>query len=471
MPLPSKPRSVFEYISQKDRDRLRNFVPPDRQSFDPTFVSTEPTPLQEQVTFSFTYPRIEPQIAKAALSGFKPFTSDPVKQSRYTAYLQSQSQAHENEQLQLKQIPGQDLEHFQKELEEYAQAAIVFKPLSGAMAGRFTTATVFDSAPQAVEGLHTPVQEAPKAAPASEPKTEEKELDAKTHAATTGMYGSLTREVVPWQPLKLLCKRFGVKEPEIQNLSETTPASNSATAKNWEPEAALAEAELVVTEASTSDKDVARGKVENGRRDLANIGMGEDETQGRDILTYERPGKDIFKAIFASDDEDSDDENGGSKDKDEEQDMPLSLLSQPQSVESIRAEPVHNVAAEVVDMSSFKPKFVPRAERESDQISSSKKRKKDKEKKKKGGKVLVSFEVEEDEIGASPLIKEGSRKKRKSKHVDNKDEESGMWVEKPVPEVVQTLIAAPAENQAKDDVVKGKEEGPARMRKRAVDFL
>jgi G patch domain-containing protein 1 len=46
----------------------------------------------------------------------------------------------------------------------------------------------------------------------------------------------------------------------------------------------------------------------NGPARLANIGLGEDENQGRDTLTYERPTMDVFKAIFASDDEDSDDD-------------------------------------------------------------------------------------------------------------------------------------------------------------------
>ena len=52
----------------------------------------------------------------------------------------------------------------------------------------------------------------------------------------------------------------------------------------------------------------AAGSRSRGPRDLANVGLGEDETQGRDTLTYERPAMDVFKAIFASDDEDSDDD-------------------------------------------------------------------------------------------------------------------------------------------------------------------
>ena len=61
----------------------------------------------------------------------------------------------------------------------------------------------------------------------------------------------------------------------------------------------------------------------DGPRDLANIGLGEDETQGQDTLTYERPSMDIFKAIFASNDEDSDDEQEKEPEPDEQLDSAL----------------------------------------------------------------------------------------------------------------------------------------------------
>jgi G patch domain-containing protein 1 len=53
----------------------------------------------------------------------------------------------------------------------------------------------------------------------------------------------------------------------------------------------------------------------SSKKDISNVGLGGDETQGRDILTYTRPKMGIFKAIFARDDEDSDDEED-EKDKD-----------------------------------------------------------------------------------------------------------------------------------------------------------
>ena len=52
--------------------------------------------------------------------------------------------------------PNQSIEEFNKELDDYAKAATVFKPLSGAMAGRFRSAVVIENGPRVVEGLHTP---------------------------------------------------------------------------------------------------------------------------------------------------------------------------------------------------------------------------------------------------------------------------------------------------------------------------
>jgi hypothetical protein len=46
-----------------------------------------------------------------------------------------------------------------KELSDYSKSAAIFKPVSGAMASRFTTAAVVDLGPTAIEGLHQPTHE------------------------------------------------------------------------------------------------------------------------------------------------------------------------------------------------------------------------------------------------------------------------------------------------------------------------
>jgi len=429
-------------------------------------------------------------VAKAALLGFKPFTSDPVKQVRYAAYLKSQSDAVSDEdRLQLKQKSGQDLEHFQLELEEYAQAATVFKPLSGAMAGRFTTAKAVEQGPAVIEGLHTPSHSAPPERNTPETKMEEPE-NAKTHAVKHGMYGVLTRETSAWVPARLLCKRFGVKEPEIE-AQEEGPGPNSKAHNEWEPEAVSAEAELVGAGSGGASLSVATSQGTGGddrpkRRDLDNIGLGEDEAQGADVLTYQKPERSIFKAIFASDEEDSDD--------DEDQVNVDAAGPQDTSVPAPSGAPAQHLKEDVqmdvddgpVDLATFKPKFVPRTARTTDDNPPPKKRKKDKDKRKRG-KVLVSFDVEEDGEDTPSASKtkdkdkdrerrkkrrskekdsgkDGDRKERRKEEIDDGDE---MWVEKVVPEVVQKMNFDSSAEPPREK----EEMGRLSKRMRAEDFM
>ena len=491
-PLPSKPRSVFDYLSQMDRERLKNFVPPKNRPEEPTPITTPLSPPEKpSIPRQFVYPRIETSVAKAALLGFKPFTSDPVKQARYTAYLKSQSEiVSDEDRLQLKQKPGQDLEHFQLELEEYAQAATVFKPLSGAMAGRFTTAKAVEQGPAVIEGLHTPSHDTPSAeTKGPETKMEEPE-DAKTHAVKHGMYGILTRETSVWVPARLLCKRFGVKEPEIE-AREQDPGPSSKAQNEWDPEAVFAEAELVAADSGGAPSSAAASQGTGGdsrpkRRDLNNVGLGEDETQGADILTYQKPERSIFKAIFASDGEDSDDEDQTKVEDTDPQDASI-----PAPLGAPAQHPKEDIQMDVddgpVDLATFKPKFVPRAERATDDNPPSKKRKKDKEKR-KSGKVLVSFDVEEDE-GDTPMAsktkgKDKDRERKKKRRLRDKDSgeegkgrgkqkeeadgDDDMWVEKAVPEAVKKMNADPSPEPSKE-----KAEEPVRLNKRmrAEDFM
>ncbi|KAI0954695.1 hypothetical protein AcW1_006501 [Taiwanofungus camphoratus] len=531
--LPSKPRSVFEYISQKDRERLLN-----AQNATPGPVDTAPHPSvtsssMGHVPGEITIPYLHPSVAKAALSGFQPFTSDPVKQSRYTTFLHYQANrgsvtpgAPNEEGIGIGPSVGQTIEDFNKELDDYAKAATVFKPLSGAMAGRFRSAAVVETGPKIIEGLHRPEESDMKGDEGA--KDEEKEEDPKMGAVRMGMYGPLTREVKPWQPARLLCKRFGVKDPEVDLTSaaagkgdEFTPTA--AAKESWQPEAAMAEASSssttgpnLVSAGSIMDGPNSSGKMTSGRRDLANVGLGEDEDQGRDTLTYQRPAMDIFKAIFASDDEDSDDE---AAEEDENSDLMkqediVGPVMPPSAEVSVKTEPVpshlaigdSNVASykaqqnesshsivppEKVDLALFKPTFVPRSERESrkDKNKDRDRDKKDDNKKKKKGKVtLMSFDVEEDgfelNLGAPKAgrdkerDKDAERKKKKRKARKVEDEDDGIWIEAPLPEIVKSLEAEPLpgvpitkSSSDASGLAESKEVGPPRGRKRAIDFM
>ncbi len=68
-----KPRSVFDYLSEKDRARLQNLT--GKSSNEPS-VTVEPCPNQSRNS------RVDPAIAQAAFN--------EEKQSRYMTYLHSQ---------------------------------------------------------------------------------------------------------------------------------------------------------------------------------------------------------------------------------------------------------------------------------------------------------------------------------------------------------------------------------------------
>ena len=546
---------MFDYLSKEDRERIEHAA----AGLQPPTSEPTPAPVEDRPAPS-GIPYVAPHIASAALKGFMPFTNDPAKQARYVAYLRSQATP-EYPELVPPKLPDQTTEVYHKELSDYSKSAAIFKPVSGAMASRFTTAAVVDSGPKAIEGLHQPThQEESARASQQEEKERDKEAQrpseeaqsSKAHAARTGMYGALTREIVPWQPSRLLCKRFGVKDPNADITTDTPmPGVPSAGGNNnngaWKAEDALADADLQTATGGSVSDAVAAGPSSGRRmaRDLENVGLGEDETQGRDTLTYVRPSMDIFKAIFASDDEDSDDEeaveeDGASQEKKGEATasttLPQQLEEKPtkdadtdakavptphlrvldaveQQQQQVPYEPrsSERPVAESVDMTTFKPVFVPRAERET-QTGKDKRYGRGKDSKKRA-KAIVSFEDDGDDEGAALVIaphlavvaadKDKARKKKKRRKEkeegDGKEKEKGraevgeedvgMWVEKEPPQVVasfaSTAATATAPPQPRQPSVKeetrietpvvpstsSNAEGPPRGRKRAIDFL
>ncbi|KAJ7623714.1 hypothetical protein FB45DRAFT_926546 [Roridomyces roridus] len=450
-PLPSAPRS-------KDRERLKNIaadgMPPPGAAAD-----SSPTPAPATITI----PRTDPHIALAALGGgFLPFATNPAKQARYTAYLESQATT-DSPPPPPQPLPGQRIDEFNKELEDYAKAAAIFKPLSGAMAGRFTSASIVEHGPQIREGLYTPSAEDLAEKEAELKRVEEEKMTPKEHAARLGMYGPMTRETQPWQPARLLCKRFRVPppaEPEPEAPTFAQPASEAST--EWDQSAAPA------ASTSGSNAETSTGSTSGGPRDLANIGLGEDDTQGRDTLTYQRPAMDVFKAIFASDDEDSDDED---KEIEETEPEPVKAPSPPPPQPPPPAPDVVMAAPEVVepvDPATFKPTFIPREGKakkglDSDR-SKEKKEKKDKKRKEKEKRSMVSFQADEEDgagLQISPVKDRPKKKRRKEEQVPEDDD--SMWVEKPAPDVVKTLSVVPP--------TEPEPESTSRGRKRAIDFM
>lgn len=478
-------------MSRKDQERIKNiaagrFTGP--SSVDATEQEPKPPPsiLPSQGLY---IPHTEPHVAQAALQGFQPFTSNPAKQSRYVAYLRAHAEPGSGVSIPAR-LPTQTPETYALEMNEFAKAAALFRPVSGAMAGRFKSAAVLDLGPNIVEGLHTPSAEQAAKEPeqelvAEEPEEEKKEEDPKVHAARLGMYGPMTREVKPWQPKGLLCKRFGVKDPNPDMHFDTSEASTSAAADVSQSTDMAGDAGDVGTGGVS---EVQSGPVApRGKRDLANIGLGDDDWQGDDILTYERPPMDIFKAIFASDDEESDEEKDKDDDSPEDNvaEAPIpsqSSTSSPQVPAPSTSDGTKDRVAvdEKVDLATFKPTFVPRAnDSQSHPANGKASTTKEKKSKKPKGSALVSFDVDEDggeslSISARRETKERDRPKKKRKKHREREEEGDVWVEKPPPDIVRELPVERLRDDLDmkvDDAPAEGVVGPPRGRKRAVDFL
>ena len=469
-PISTTPRSVFEYISQKDRERIQNLAAGLTDPQPPPPPLTGPTEIR--------IPRTDPHIAQAALKGFQPFPSDSVKQERYNAYLLSQADPSSTTAVldTLKPLPGQRTDEFNKELEDYAKAAAMFKPMTGAMAGRFTSAAVVEHGAQVREGLHTPsVGEQVEKHEAEERKRVEEKMTPQQNAAKLGMYGALTREVKVWEPARLLCKRFGVREPEVRaeesaggggggvgvagEAGVDVAGANASGAPSWQEQAGVADSPALV------------GGV---KRDLNNVGLGEDESQGVDTLTYQRPSIDIFKAIFASDDEGEEEDNGGGGDGGGDESGEEDTKGHTTESADITAKFFPEVKDQgPIDLNTFKPTFIPRErkakakDKEDQGDVKEKKERKDKERKKKD-KVLVSFEVEEEEGSGVVLThtktkkdkdKDRPRKKRKNKERKEEDgNEEAKWGQQVVEPPTTTTVPAGAP-------------GSTKGRKRAIDFM
>ena len=277
-------------------------------------VISEP-PEEEAVPL--IVPRLEPSVASAALKGFLPFGDNLSKQDHYRKYLESQALLDSDVKFEPWARSGR-YEELNKELDDFAKAARIFKPMSGAMASRFISGSAAAAAvdmkpsePGLRQPTMTPADE--KALVPAEKLEDDSHLSTAARAARNEMFGALTRKMTYFYPTKLLCKRFNVADPHPDGPTED-PNDKDLLNKETMDEL-IRESGGVVPEKpspkpqSNSNINVPANSKEPPPIPLASVGLGEDETQGRDTLTYERPSMDLFKAIFADSDDDDEDED------------------------------------------------------------------------------------------------------------------------------------------------------------------
>ncbi|CAG7560240.1 unnamed protein product [Fusarium equiseti] len=198
--LPGK--SVFDYITSSARDRLAtasgNKQLPQGLGEIPEGYAISEEERQQAVWDQA--PKLDRETAIAAISrgSSGPYADNEEKKARYRTYLEHFATGSQPLPYKPK---GMAYDDFSRELSEFHNCARIFKPMTGFMASRFTTA----KKPSTVSTNESETDLLSK----PEPKV----ADPAEEAAKMGMYGKMTRKVDNFYPTRLLCKRFNVRPP------------------------------------------------------------------------------------------------------------------------------------------------------------------------------------------------------------------------------------------------------------------
>ncbi|KAK3670032.1 hypothetical protein LTR78_010063 [Recurvomyces mirabilis] len=300
--LPGK--SIFDFLTPSTRDRLatasgRTNLPPALSEAAP--AGHKKSTADKTRTLWDLVPPLAKETALAALhrgsTGWMPYAEDEDKRERYRYFLRLRAG-------QADQLPDRpkdaSTQEWCKEMREFAQAAEVFRPISGLMASRFTSSSA--SAPRLVN-------DAPDTAPVPQEKVE----DPAEKAAKMGMYGPLTRSTAVFYPTRLLCKRFNVKPPA--NVAAGNEDGEGEVADKRLEVVGQASLERMMREARWSQQ---KGGSSSAGVDGGNVDDGGGEQEGIEIAVRVQPtkvdaeknealegqkaGEAVFRAIFGSDD-------------------------------------------------------------------------------------------------------------------------------------------------------------------------
>lgn len=303
-------KSIFDFLSPAQRERIasasgRKDLPTARGEAIPGSA-----PEEESVD---DLPQIDKDTAAAALGrgvgGWMPYTDDPAKRERYRGFLELNAGLRDA-------LPSRppDLKKtaWIAELREFAHAARVFRPVSGAMASRFQSSSAAPLSSAKEEVLTVPVA---------------KKEDPAEEAARLGMFGPLTRSVLTFYPTRLLCKRFNVKVPaHVNSQTEGTAPHAEGEMGGRKQDDSLSDATAASSTGATGApagqlllglRSFASGGVEHAhdaqvkleemgglRQAVAGKQSTEDESLDagkNDALEAQRAGEELFKAVFGDD--------------------------------------------------------------------------------------------------------------------------------------------------------------------------
>ena len=299
-PLPGK--SVFDFLSPAARNKL---VSASGKADLPQAGSQAPPPGYEtseeakQKYLQDLVPQLDSQVALQALSrgvgGWMPYAEDEGKRDRYRSFLEIRAGL-------VGQLPVRAAdatrEDWVNEMNEFARAAQVFKPVSGLMATRFTSSSatpksVHESGDDASGNalLHKPI-----------PKPE----DPAVAAAKMWMFGPMTRAVINFYPTRLICKRFNVQPPEngIDPGGASDFGSSSARQSDMSKFDAYGHKTDGTANTMLAITDAAYEEISTREEIGPQEAVDSIDPEKNAALEKDRPGQDVFRAIFGDDDED-----------------------------------------------------------------------------------------------------------------------------------------------------------------------
>lgn len=304
--LPGK--SAFDFLTPAARDRLaaisgRKDLPQGKGEAPPEGFRKSEADKQKHIWG--LVPALDKDLALGALqrgiSGWMPYAEDEGKRARYRSFLELRAGLRD---VLPERAPNFSIDDWKNELNEFSQAAQVFRPMTGMMASRFTSSS------STFEGSMNPGGKDSTTALLSKPTT--KPEDPAEAAAKIGMYGPMTRSVQNFYPTRLVCKRFNVQPPSSVQVDPGASVAGNEERKSTVPDIVSKSAmEQMLQEAA--QRRFASGGTEGGTPDqpafpthLPDVEEKVVDVERNAALEAERPGEAVFRAIFGSDDEDDD---------------------------------------------------------------------------------------------------------------------------------------------------------------------
>ncbi|OWK16238.1 GPATCH1 [Cervus elaphus hippelaphus] len=312
-PIQGAPTSVLEFLSQKDKERLREVKQASdlkaaqlrARSLAQSASGSRPQPSSPDVGHCSWHMALSGGTATTGTSNFKPFAKDPEKQKRYEEFLVNMKRG-QKDALERCLDPGMTEWERGRERDEFARAALLYASSRSTLSFRFTHAKEEDD-------------------------SEQNDISDKQSAVKMKMFGKLTRDIFEWHPDKLLCKRFNVPDPYPDSTLVGLPrvkrdkysVFNFLTIPETASSPVTQAPNEKVSQHRGSDKCVAPFILASSPLILISLliqGVNKDvdsQTEGEGG----RPSMDLFKAIFASSSDEksssSEDEQGDSEDDQE----------------------------------------------------------------------------------------------------------------------------------------------------------